>query len=187
MRMRIALAAALLALALPGHAGAQQQPAPIAPGPSAILTIEPDRFYAESAFGARVSREIEAEGQAIAAENRRIEADLTEEERRLTEERDRVPADEFRALADAFDEKVQSLRQTQDAKARALGTRSEEERRRFLDAAQPVLTRLLADRGAAMILDRRSVFFSLATTDVTDAAIARVNAAFGDGSALPEN
>ncbi|MBV2360850.1 OmpH family outer membrane protein [Thalassococcus sp. CAU 1522] len=151
---------------------------------SPILVIEFERVFEQSAFGRRVAAALESEGAEIAAENRRIEAELTEEERRLTEERASLSSEAFRALADAFDEKVQRLRREQDSKARALGARSEEEQRRFLAAAQPVLQQLMREAGAAVLVERRSVLLAADDVDITDIAISRVDAAIGDGSGL---
>lgn len=148
----------------------------------AILVVELDRLFSESAFGRRIAAEIEAEGAAIAAENRRIEAELTEEERELTERRPSLATDEFRALADAFDKKVQTIRREQDAKVRAFGQRGDEERRAFLTAAQPVLQEILTESGASVILDRRVVFQVAPDVDITDVAITRIDATIGDGT-----
>nr|WP_050927849.1 OmpH family outer membrane protein [Aestuariivita boseongensis] len=151
---------------------------------SPILTIETDRLFAESDFGERVAQEREAESAVLSAENRRIEAELIEEERDLTDRRAEMEPDAFRTLADAFDAKVQEIRRTQDAKARALNQRGEADRVAFLQAAVPILEQLMLEAGAAVILERGSVFISLNATDVTEAAIARINAAIGDGSDL---
>ena len=153
----------------------------VAQGP--VLVVELDRLFAESAFGKRVTAEIEAEGAALATENRRIEAELTEEERALTEQRPTLSPEEFRALADAFDEKVQNIRREQDAKVRAFGQRGDEERRAFLAAAQPVLQALMVEANAAIMVDHRAVFLAAPSVDVTDEAITRIDAEIGDGSA----
>lgn len=180
----LALALALVAPA--GAVRAQNLGGALDPGvvQSPILVVEFDRIFAESAFGRRVSAELEAEGAEIAAENRRIEAELTEEERRLTEQRSAMAPEDFRALATAFDEKVQTLRQQQDAKARSLNQRNDEARRRFLGVAQPVMEQLMRDSEAAVILERRTVFLAADTIDVTDDAIRLIDASIGDGSAL---
>ncbi|APZ54645.1 OmpH family outer membrane protein [Salipiger abyssi] len=149
---------------------------------SQILTVEIDRLFAESAYGQRITRMLEAEGSEIAAENRRIEAELTAEEKDLTEKRATLSPSEFRALAEAFDQKVQELRREQDTKARSLGNLSEERRRQFLAAAEPVLAQLMREAGAAVILDKRTVFLSAGVIDITDTAIARIDAAIGDGA-----
>jgi len=156
--------------------------APVTP----ILTIDSERFFAESAFGRRLAEEIEAAGVELAAENRRIEADLTEEEQSLTDRRASLPADQFRVLADDFDVKVQRIRREQDAKARALTERTDADRVAFLSAARPVLGQIMYDAGASVILERGSVFFSSNASDITDLAIQHIDAAIGDGLSAPE-
>jgi Skp family chaperone for outer membrane proteins len=151
---------------------------------SLILTVAPEALYTQSDFGQRITREIEAESAEIAAENRRIEAELTAEERELTELRDSLTPTEFRARAEAFHEKVQRLRRKQDEKVRAVGTRNEEARRALLTAAQPVLLRLMEESGAVAVLDRRVVLLSVDSVDITEQAILRVNAEFGDGAEI---
>ena len=161
--------------------GLAQQPGP---EQSAILTIATDRLFSDSAFGRRIAAEVEAQSAVLAAENRRIEAELTAEEKDLTGRRPNMEADAFRALADAFDQKVQTNRETQESKARALNQIAETARVDFLQAARPVLEKLMRDAGAGVILERASVFMSANTTDITDLAIERIDAAIGDGSAL---
>lgn len=168
--------AAIAATAIP--VGAQQ----LGFAQNAILTISADRLFNDSAFGRRVAREIEAESAILAAEFRRIEAELSEEEQRLTELRPTMEPEQFRKLADAFDEKVQKIRETQDAKARALTQRPEEARNAFFEAARPVLAGLMRETGASVILERNTVFLSTNATDITDQAIARIDAAIGDGT-----
>jgi Skp family chaperone for outer membrane proteins len=180
-----ALWAFLMFGALWGVTLSAQQTGPFAPGvvQSPILVIDFERAFDQSAFGRRVNAEIETEGRSIAAENRRIEAELIEEERQLTDLRPTLSPEDFRNLANAFDEKVQRLRSEQDAKARAVGTRSEEARRQFLMAVEPVLEGVLREAGAALILERRAVFVSIDAIDVTDRAIALIDQEIGSGEA----
>ncbi|WP_417721655.1 OmpH family outer membrane protein [Salipiger sp.] len=179
--LRLALVAACLAVAGQGQAQEAMQPGVVQ---SPILTLEFDRVYADSAFGRHVADVLEAEGAEIVAENRRIEAELGAEEKSLTAKRATLPPGEFRALADAFDEKVQKLRREQDTKARALGNRSDDLRRQFLAAIEPVLGEMMRESGAAVVLEKRSVFLSAGVIDVTDTAIARIDAEIGDGAEL---
>lgn len=151
---------------------------------SLILTVAPEALYTRSDFGKRIANEIEAESLAIAADNRRIEAELTTEERELTVLRDTLPVEDFRARAAAFDEKVQRLRREQDERARIVGTRNEEARRALLTAAQPILLQLMVESGAVAVLDRRVVLLSVDSVDITEQAILRVNAEFGDGTEI---
>lgn len=191
--------AAVMALAIgPGLAGAQAdvarstvpfEPLRIQGGQlgtplSGVLTIQPERLFSESAFGKRITRELEAEGAVLTAENRRVEAELRAEELELTERRASMGPEAFRALADAFDEKVQETRRTQVQKLREINQMRETARRDFFAASLPVLQGILRDSGAGAILDHASVFLSAEAADVTELAIAKIDAVLGDGSDL---
>ena len=93
-----------------------------------------------------------------------------------------MPAEDFRALAQAFDAKVEKLRSEQDAKGRVLTETREAERQKILQAAVPVLAELLEKNGGDVILDKNAVILSFDRNDVTDAAIAAIDAALGDGT-----
>jgi Skp family chaperone for outer membrane proteins len=51
----------------------------------------------------------------------------------------------------------------------------------FLAAAGPVLEQMMREAGAAVILERRSVFVSANAIDITDEAIERLDASVGSG------
>lgn len=176
MRAFALLAAVLLGLG--GQAAAQDGPQ------SPILTIDLDRLFEETRLGVRASTQVEAEALALTEENRRIEAELVEEESDLTEQRATLPPEEFRTLADAFDAKVQRIRAEQDAKARDLAQLREAARQGFLGEIGGILTEIVNERGAVVVLERRDIFISADRIDVTDEAIDRINQALGEG-ALP--
>lgn len=150
---------------------------------SPVLVIDSERLFSGSGFGQQLADELEVRAAEIAAENRRIEAALAEEERQLTERRAELAPQAFRDLADAFDEKVSRLRRERDQAAQGLGQDSEAIRRQFLSAVEPVLDRLMQDAGAAVILERRSVFVTREAVDITDEAIARIDATLLSGAA----
>lgn len=154
---------------------------------SPVVTLDQERLFGETLWGKRVSRQIEEASAALAAENRRIEAELTAEERALTESRPRMPADQFQAAAEAFDDKVTTIRRDQDAKAREIGRMQDAERQRFLTAILPVLSEVLRARGAVAVLDSRAIFLAAESIDITDAAIARIDAELGDGAPAPQD
>lgn len=151
---------------------------------SPILVIDFERVFAESAFGRRLTAEMERQSAEIVAENRRIEAELTAEEERLTEQRARMAPEDFRVLAEAFDEKVQRLRQEQDAKAAALGQQTSDTRNAFLQNARPVLQTLMREANAAIVLERRTVFVAADAIDITDEVIEEIDARVAASDAL---
>ncbi|GGD32003.1 OmpH family outer membrane protein [Sinisalibacter lacisalsi] len=148
---------------------------------SPILTVDRDRLFAETDFGQRVNRELEAASSAMAAETRKIEAALEEEERNLTQQRETLEPEAFRELARAFDEKVQALRQEREAAEANLRRQIEDAQATFFDRIGPILGTIVRERGAVLILDRRAILLSAADVDITDEAIARSDAVLGDG------
>ncbi|MCV2864376.1 OmpH family outer membrane protein [Albidovulum sediminicola] len=182
--MRGLFAVLSLAVALAVPAAAQEMTVTSGPRPlvASILVLDQERLFEGSLWGKRVIAEIEAESNALAAENRRIEADLQAEEQDLTDKRQTLPTAEFRALADAFDAKVIDIRRNQDTKARDLVRLNDAERQAFLATAVPVLRKLLAETpGAVAILDRRTVLIAADVIDITDEAVARIDATLGAG------
>lgn len=184
-----ALGAVAVALALVAGPAVAQQAHPggelsLGQVRSPVLTIDPERLYAESLFGQRVAAEIRADAEALDRENQRIEQALTEEERGLTLRRPTMPVEEFRAAAEDFDSRVQAIREAQDAKERSLQQAVNEGQAAFLEAATPILAEIMIDAGAAVILDRRSVFLGVGAVDITDRAIEAVNARIGDGAVV---
>jgi len=153
---------------------------------SSILTIQSDRLFSESAYGRRVTQEVEAEGAVLTAENRRIEAELRSEEQRLTQRRRTMDPVAFRTLADSFDEKVQETRRLQEQKLRDINLLGESARLEFFSVSLPILQQLMLETGAGAILEHSTVFLSADAADITDLAISRIDAVFGDGAPLDD-
>ncbi|WP_108482118.1 OmpH family outer membrane protein [Oceaniglobus ichthyenteri] len=166
--------ALVIFVALTGPVGAQN----VTP----VLTLNQEELFLQSQFGQRIRSDIAASSAELAAENREIEAALMAEEQALTAERANLPVDEFREKAQAFDEKVTSIRTEQDAKGRAIGRKNDEAQQVFFSRVATVLLTIMQERGALAILDERMVFLSVDSIDITDLAIARIDAAIGDGT-----
>ncbi|MFV0360108.1 OmpH family outer membrane protein [Tropicimonas sp.] len=183
---RSALAALVAAAALlgAGLAPAQQAVPAQSAAPAQIVTLDQERLFAESLYGQRVLEELEAQSSELAALNLELTAQLTDEERDLTEKRKTLPPAEFRMLADAFDEKVTSMREGQDARIRILQRNRDQARTEFNARIVPVLTDLVIESGAVAILDERAVILASDRIDITDRAIARIDALLGDGGSL---
>ncbi len=152
---------------------------------NAILTIDQDRLFKASLFGERIAQEINAELAKLEAQFKQLEADLTAEEKALTEQRSILAPQDFRLLADAFDEKVQLIRREQDAKARAVDHRLEQERAKYYRLINPILRELTVDLGATLIIDRRAIVLMVDGVDITNEALRRIDATLGDGATPP--
>ncbi len=151
---------------------------------SPVLAIDPDALFTRSQFGQAFEDQLIKDSRALEAENRRIEGELAAEEQALTEKRPTMPPEEFRDLADAFDTKVQRIRDEQQAKARKLRERGDVARRRFLNAAGPILQNIMQEAGAAVIVDQRTIFMSADIIDVTELAVERIDDAIGRGEEM---
>ncbi|MEZ5755250.1 MAG: OmpH family outer membrane protein [Paracoccaceae bacterium] len=180
-----ALAAALALMGAVPPAGAQEQAEELIPR-APVLMLDRNRLFADSAFGKAAEARFQADSQILIAENLRLEQALEEEERALTDQRATLDADAFQKLAAEFDSKTEAIRAAQDAKSRSITSRREEDRQRFLQAAVPVLGELMRDAGAVAIFDKDMVILSLRGVDITEEAVARIDAALGDGSSLQE-
>lgn len=160
---------ALLALflACAGFANAQER--------TPVLTIDLDRLLAETTLGVATLDRLEARAQEIATENETIEESLTAEELELTEKRATLSPEDFRVLADEFDTRVQKFREEQDEKVRQLNRAREDARNQFLRDAAPIISEIVRNRGATVVIERRDVFLSAEAIDITEEAIARLN------------
>lgn len=162
----------LLAL-LPGSIVAQDQT--VIEIQSPVLVIDQDRLFAETRLGSRAQEDFESRAQALASENQSIEAELIALEQELTGLRPTMGADEFRVLADEFDERVERIRAEQDEKARLLNRSRDEARQKFLGDVAEIISEIVRDKGAVVVIDRRDVFLSADRIDITDEAIELVN------------
>lgn len=173
-RLSSRLVGAFLAvlLTLAGPLGAQSTTIEVQPP---ILVIDQDRLFSETRLGASSLGDIEGAAATLKEENQAIEEALIGEERALTEKRATLEPLEFRALADAFDTRVQRIRGEQDEKARALTRAQDEARNNFFQEVAGVISEIVRERGALVVLDRRDVFLSAESIDITNEAIARVN------------
>lgn len=142
---------------------------------SPVLVIDQDRLFAETQLGAQAQADLEARAQDLANENQRIEAELIARERELTELRPTLDPEEFRPLADEFDARVQRLRAEQDEKARELNRARDEARQSFFQGVAGIISGIVREKGAVVVIDRRDVFLSADRIDITDEAIERVN------------
>ena len=181
LRAWLGVGGCALVLAIYG-AGVRAQEVTVQPpqAPAQVLLIDQDRLFSGSVFGQAVGGVIDRVGRDLSAQNREIEDVLTQEEQRLTELRSSLSIEDFRLRAAEFDARVVEIRSEQDAKNRALGAYAEAARQRFLEIMGPILIDLVQRSGAEVLMDRRAVIFARDDIDITDEAIAAIDAALAD-------
>ncbi|MGY6632314.1 MAG: OmpH family outer membrane protein [Alkalilacustris sp.] len=173
--VRGALLLALASAALPGAAQLPGTQFDLGAGGVAVVTLDQERLFSDSAYGQAVAAAVERSARALTEENRALEQTLAEEELALTEARSRYSPAEFRDMADAFDARVQSIRARQEARGRAIGAFRDAERQRFFEAALPVLTEVVRSVGAVAVLDNRAIVLALDEVDITDRVLSRLD------------
>ncbi len=147
-----------------------------------VLVIDFETLFELSLFGQRVLAEQEARTAILRAENRQVAAELAEEEQSLTDARDSMPADEFRLLADAFDARAEEIRAQRNEKEQEIIRFIQDERERFVSEVSPIVTRIMSERGAGIVIERRFAFASRSSLDVTQRALQLSDAILQDGS-----
>lgn len=152
-----------------------------AQSPIGIVVVNMDRLYTDSQYGAQVAELIEERRAQLAEENRALEAELEAEAEALRVERPSLDPDVFREKADAFDAKVQKIRAERDSQEQALSDLVVASQQRFVSAVNPILARIMSERGAYMVLERPVVRLVDSSIEITDVAIAAVNAELGEG------
>ena len=137
-----------------------------------VVTVDLDRLVNETQIGQYLSFQMGERAQKLQKELDKIEAELSAEEEDLIKQREELELSEFRVLAKAFDEKAVRLRLEQQAKIQALEEEGSKRRQDLLRSFVPVLSQVMRDRGASILLDRRSVVLDdRASVDITDVAI----------------
>lgn len=147
-----------------------------------VLTVDQERLFDESQWGQRALRRLEERGSQIAEENDRLADQLSAEESQLTSQRSALEPAEFRRLAEAFDARATTIRRERAQMVQQLNADAESDRRAFFQAALPIMGEVMEERGAAAVLDRRTVFVSLDAIDITSDLIERLDQRLGDGA-----
>lgn len=148
----------------------------------AFRVLDEERLFRDSALGQQILAGIRAAEAALEAENQVLFDQLAAEERALTEARATLAPEEFRARADAFDVRVEAIRAERAERSRDLAQQSEAAAQGFFDAVLPVLVQFMNETGVQALIKPDMLILSPDWLDVTDAVIARLNAA-----ALPDN
>lgn len=152
-----------------------------------LVVVDTEKLFSETRLGKRIREELLERRDELRAENARITADLTEEEQALTALRADMDPEAFREIAEEFDNRVQSIRRARDAADAAFNEANRAAPFRFVEQILPVLKEMMAERGAVALLNRQVVLLSLNSIDITDEAVTRIDAVFGDGTPETES
>ena len=172
-------------LGAPVFASAQVSPQ-LAPDPATGISpvpfrvLDQDQLLRGSRLGQQILAGIRSAEQALEAENQQIADQLAAEERALTEARATLTPEEFRTRADAFDTRVEQIRSERAQASQELTRYSETQAQQFFDTALPILVQMMNDEGVLGLLKPDALILGSDWLDITDAAIARLDASSVD-------
>jgi len=152
-----------------------------------ILLLDQERLLRGSKLGQAFLKESRDKELRLVDRRRRIDSELEAEEKRLTDLRDETPPEEFRKLADAFDTKVVRLRAEQEEASVELTQEIDASRKRFFQQAAPVITSIMQEFGASVVLEQRSVLVSANGLNITNRAIAQLDSQFSSEPAQDQD
>ena len=131
-------------------------------------------------FGQQMIADYNEDREALIARNREIEAELKAEEQALTAKRGEVSAEEFREACGRLRPKGPGIPRKNGAQGAGDSGAQTRERApvEFMRRIEPILVELMNDAGADIIITKRQVLLASDVIDVTEIAIARVDAAY---------
>ena len=146
--------------------------------PVGILVIDLDRAYNSSKYGQSIRKNFEIENRSFNKENDTILKALKEEEIKLTEDREKLSPEDFAKAAEVFDKKAVEIRTRRLEQIAVVNERFKGLKPIFFKKIQPIIKDIMREYNASIILEKNSVVWSLASIDVTNKIVKRVDAAF---------
>ena len=147
-----------------------------------IVTVDRVRLVRESNYGKRLFSELNESMRALQIENNQIEAELSSEEMALRDKRKEMEHDAFRELAADFDQRVNRIRQERKDLEDTILQENNRSQVQLIQTAAPYMFEIMTQHGAVAVLERSTVVLDLASIDITDQVIERMNLEIGDGS-----
>lgn len=138
-----------------------------------VLIVDRERILSESAPAQVLRREEQLRRQALRARFEETRKALEAEEAEIAELRGSLTASEFEERVRAFDQSVREARRESQGASEALQSEFTAARRKLSEALAPVLTEILTERGASIIVDARTALIFRDEINVTDEALAR--------------
>lgn len=145
---------------------------------ASVVVLDSNLLYERSKYGQSLRQGINEERRILETEFSEIIQILEREEQQLAEARQNLSREEFAEAAAAFDQRVQEVRREQDERVRQSYQSEEQNRDTFFKSTQPIIIEILTERNAAVLLEKSQVVLTNPRFDITQTAIARIDAFF---------
>lgn len=166
---RRAMLAGLALLAIPGPVRAQRA------GGQTVVVIDMQAVLREAAAAAALRAVELEERRALRERLDAVSEQFRTEEAALTELKGNLANDAFDTRVRDFDQRVRAARQEAQEASVAFQNRFAEAYAALEKEVSPVIASLMAERGASIALDRRSVLFADPAADLTREVILRLD------------
>jgi outer membrane protein len=175
------VAAALLALALPVAASAQQaapaQPSAASGGPIKIAIIDTEKILLSSAMGKKALADLKKLQEQKEGEVRTRAAELKDLQTKISEGRLSLAQDKLADLGKQYEEKEIALRRFQDDATRELNKKRDEVLAQIDQQVMPVINKAGKELGYTLIFRKfeSGLIYADEAVDITNAIIQRLD------------
>ena len=183
-KLLIALAVSTAALSAPIMAPVAAQTLP----PAVVIVVDMDQVFANSAAGKQAQTELKTKLDAIQARVSQLRTSLGTEEQQLGQSRPQAAGAELTAwetkVRDFTARKTQAEQEVQKREQDFQAAR-QYVLKQINDAAQPIITAVMRERGASIALAQGATLQNAASLDVTADIIARIDKSLPRVSTTP--
>jgi outer membrane protein len=183
---RLSRVAALLCCLVAAAPVLAQSPAP-GPSGTIIIVVDLQRILREAAAVRALQQQVGAAREAFQAEIRQREEELRRLDQELARERPTLPPEVYAERRQALADQLAALQTDIQERRRQLDQAMNEGMRQVQSELLPVLQQLTEERGADIMLAKTAIVLARPELEVTDEALARLNARLPTVSVLPSN
>lgn len=186
MLRRLGRVAAVLGCLLAPVPALAQTSAPAAQG-TVIIVVDLQRILREAAAVQALQQQVSAAREAFQAEIRQREEDLRRLDQELARERPSLSPEVYDERRQALADQLAALQSDIQERRRQLDQALNEGMRQVQSGLLPILQQLTEERGADIMLAKTSIVLARPELEVTDEALARLNAKLPTVTVLPSN
>ncbi|HKX11435.1 MAG TPA: OmpH family outer membrane protein [Stellaceae bacterium] len=169
---RLGLAAALLAVFSSASASAQSAAPPPAP---VIVMVDMQQLVFNSTAGKGVQGQMDKQRQAFSKEVAQQEDELQKARTELERQRASLPPDQFEAKGRQFQQRLQELDRSVQAKQKAWQAVYSEAMNKVQESALQVVAEIAAEHQANLVIQKAAVIFGKDGFDITADAVQRLD------------
>lgn len=155
--------------------------------PAVIMVVDMERVINESAAGQKASTELQSKVNALQTRGQALQSKLQQEAKAIQD------GQQNKSLQGAaLEQRVKAFQESQESARNELGQLEQQIQasrnhvmKQISDAATPIITEVMRERGATIVLDQDATIQHTGSVNVTNDIIARVNTNLPNVSTTP--